>query len=435
MSDPRAETVRRPTSGSAISRNVLLTGLTSFFTDVSSEMVYPLLQAFVSLILAAHRALLGPFLGLIEGLAESTASLLKVFSGYYSDRLARRKPLAVGGYVASALAKLLLLLASRGWVFVLLSRFADRVGKGVRTAPRDALIAESVPARIQGRAFGLQRGMDFAGATIGALLAFFLARRFLDPVTGNLAGVDSFLRIFLISLIPAFLGVVFVLFLRETGGSRKGGKDGAGPRVVPDLDLRRYPRSLQIFFLAELLFSLGNSSNQFLLLRSMGLGVTLPTVILMYLVFNLSSSLLSTPFGALSDRLGRKRVLVLGYGLYAVVYAAFAFIGPGSRWLLWAFWPLYGVYYAMTEGVEKAFVAGLAPEGSRGTALGMSHTIVGVALFPASVLAGLLFSLNPAAPFLFGGGLAAAAVVVLAAGLPPAKDAAAASTGSIEGRE
>jgi MFS family permease len=402
----------------AVSRNVLLTGLTSFFTDVSSELVYPLLQAFISMIMAARKALLGPFLGLIEGLAESTASLMKVFSGYYSDRLSRRKPLTVGGYAVSALAKLLLLVASRGWVFVLASRFADRVGKGVRTAPRDALIAESVPARIQGKAFGLQRGMDFAGATVGALLAFFLARRFLDPVTGNLTGVDSFQRIFLISLVPAFIGVVFLLFLRETGSARADGKAGAGPRVVPNLNLRLYPRSLQVFFLAQLLFTLGNSSNQFLLLRSMGLGASLPMTILMYMVFNFASSLLSAPFGSLSDRLGRKRVLLLGYGLYAVVYAAFALIGPGSRWLLWVFWPLYGVYYAMTEGVEKAFVAGLAPEGSKATALGMFHTIVGLALLPASILAGLLYSVSPAAPFLFGGGLAAASVVVLAAGLP-----------------
>jgi MFS family permease len=415
--------MRHHRTDSAVSRNVLLTGLTSFFTDVSSELVYPLLQAFVSLILAARRTLLGPFLGLIEGLAESTASLLKVFSGYWSDRSSRRKPLTLGGYAASALAKLLLLLASHGWAFVLLSRFADRVGKGVRSAPRDALIAESVPAKVQGKAFGLQRGMDFAGATVGALLAYFLARRFLDPVTGNLAGMDSFLRIFLISLIPAFLGVVFLLFLRETGGGRKGGPNAR--RVVPNLNLRRYPRSLQFFFLAQLLFTLGNSSNQFLLLRSMGLGATLPTVILMYLAFNLVSSLLSTPFGALSDRLGRKRVLLLGYSLYAAVYAAFALIGPGSRWLLWAFWPLYGVYYAMTEGVEKAFVAGLAPEGSKATALGMFHTIVGVALFPASLLAGLLYSWNHAAPFLAGGGFAVAAVVVLAAGLPAAERAAA----------
>jgi MFS family permease len=396
-----------------LSRNVLLTGLTSFFTDASSEMIYPLLQAFIGLILATRRALLGPVLGVIEGVAESTASLLKVFSGYASDRLMTRKTPAILGYATSALAKILLLAATRGWALVLVSRFFDRVGKGVRTAPRDALIAESVPAATQGRAFGFQRALDFGGATVGALLAYLLARRFLDLKTGNLVDVGAFHLIFLFSLIPAFVGLLFLFFLWETG--RKGKAGGGRPK--PSLNVRRYPRGLQLFFLATLLFTLGNSSNQFLLLRSMELGYALPVVILMYLVFNVSSSALSTPFGALADRIGRKRVLMIGYGLYAVVYGAFGFLGPSSRALLWAFWPIYGVYYALTEGVEKAFVSAMAPADSRATALGFFYTIVGVGLLPASLLAGLLFAVHPGLPFVVGAGLAVATVAVLGLGI------------------
>lgn len=393
-----------------IGRNVLLTGFTSFFTDVSSEMVYPLLQSFLRLVLAGQRALLGPLLGVIEGVAESTASLLKVFSGYYSDRTRRRKLPAIAGYAGSAASKLLLFLSGVGWPFVLLSRFLDRVGKGIRTAPRDALIAESVPPGARGRAFGFQRGMDFAGATLGAAASFFLVRRFLDPATGNLRAIGDFYRIFLISVIPAFLAVVFLFFVRETtGGPGKG-------RPRPNLDLRRYDRRLQLFFLAELLFTLGNSSNQFLLLRSADLGWPLHWVILMYLLFNLCSSLLAAPLGALSDRIGRRRLLLTGYALYAVVYGAFGFLTPSSRALLWVFWPLYGLYYALTEGVEKAYVADIAPADSRATALGFYHTLVGIGLLPASLVAGLLFRWRPSSPFVFGGAMALAAVLVLGLG-------------------
>ncbi len=403
-----------------VSRNVLLTGLTSFFTDISSEMIYPLLQAFLQLILAASQALVGPVLGLIEGIAESTASLLRVGSGYYSDRLGRRKGLAIAGYGSSAAGKLLLFLASLGWPFVLAYRFIDRVGKGIRSAPRDALIAESVSRSLQGRAFGFQRAMDFAGATLGAVIAWLLVRRYLDPLTGNLSNLSDFYRVFLISIVPAFVAVVFLFFLRETAGPAGAGKE----RPRPNLDFRRYPRRLQLFFLAMLVFTLGNSSNQFLLLRSMALGELLSTVILMYLAFNLSSTLLSTAFGSLSDRIGRRALLMLGYGLYALVYIGFGFITPQAKGLLWLFWPLYGVYYAMTEGVEKAFVSDLAPEGSRATAMGFYHTIVGIGLLPASLIAGVLFSLAPAAPFLFGGLLALATVAILA-GLPRGRDSGA----------
>jgi MFS family permease len=391
-----------------LSANVVLTGFTSLFTDISSEMIYPMLQAFLRFILAGQRALLGPALGVIEGVAESSASLLRVFSGYYSDRIRQRKLPAIGGYGASILAKAMLLLGSLGWYFVLLSRFLDRVGKGIRTAPRDALISESTPRQFQGKAFGFQRGMDFAGATLGALAAFFLARRFMDPATGNLESLQAFYTIFLISLIPAVVGVVFLLFLKEKG--RVGGKRGQRP----NLDIRGYSRNLKLFLLAQGIFTLGNSSNQFLLLRSMDMGFALSTVILMYLVFNLATTLLSAVFGSLSDRIGRRRVLMAGYGLYAAVYLAFGFIRPSAGYLLWGFWLLYGVYYAMTEGIEKAFVSDIAPEGSKATALGFYHTIIGLGLLPASLLAGLLFSLLSAAPFIFGGATALLTVAILA---------------------
>ncbi len=395
---------------SFVNRNVILTGFTSFFTDVSSEMIYPLLQAFVSAILAARGALVGPVLGIIEGVAESTASLLKVFSGYYSDRIRKRKLPTISGYSLSAAAKVLLFFASSGWYFVLFSRFIDRIGKGIRTAPRDALISESTPSEMQGRAFGLQRAMDFAGATAGVLILYFLSLKFIDHASGTIKNMTGFYTMFVVSIVPAAIGVVFLFFLKEppaVAGVQ------AKQRPKPNLDFRRYDRNLKIFFLAQAVFTLGNSSNQFLLLRSMNLGLALPSVVLMYMLFNLSSSLLSGPFGSLSDRLGFRKVLIGGYALYGVVYAAFGFISRENAALLWAFWPLYGVYAAMTEGVEKAFVAKLAPAESKATALGFSHTIIGIGLLPASIIAGTLFAVQPAAPFLFGAGTSIATIIIV----------------------
>ncbi len=386
------------TKGKRFHRNVIVTGLTSFFTDVSSEMIYPLLQGFISVIMMANTALLGPVLGIIEGIAESTASLLKVFSGYYSDKMEKRKAPTIIGYGLSWIAKFLFLFPF--WITVLGARIFDRVGKGIRTAPRDALISESTPKEQQGKAFGFQRAMDFAGAFLGTVLCFIILK-FIFPNIDNMTAPRDFYPIFIISLVPAFFGVVILFFVRETDGKTKADQNTNKPK--PNLNFRKYDRDLQLFFLAQFIFTLGNSSNQFLLLRSTNLGYALSDILLMYIVFNLTTSLFSTYFGKLSDKIGSRMLLSFGYLLYAVVYIAFGFLNKEHGYLLWVFWPIYGLYYAMTEGVEKAFVAKLAPKESKGTALGFYNTIVGIGLLPASIIAGFLFSLTPSAPFLFAG--------------------------------
>ncbi|MBN2078851.1 MAG: MFS transporter [Spirochaetes bacterium] len=397
----------------ALDRNVVVTGVTSFFTDIASEMIYPLIQAFVAMVMAGHKVLLGPVLGVIEGVAESTASLVRVASGYYSDRIRRRKEPVIAGYGLSAIGRVLLLAGAAGWWFILLARFLDRVGKGIRTAPRDALISDSTAKEGQGRAFGFQRAMDFAGAFLGALLCYFAVRAFMDPATGTLGDLGGFYTLFLVSLVPAAAGIAALFFIREKAGPKHDSPGAAGPM----LDIRKYDRNLRVFFLSQFIFTMGNSSNQFLLLRSMDLGHALSTVVLMYLSFNLSSSALSYLFGSWSDSLGRKKILMAGYLLYAVVYSSFGFLTLENASLLWLFWPLYGVYYAMTEGVEKAFVCDIAPGKSRATALGFHQATVGIGLLPASLIAGVLFAVNPGLPFLFGGAMAVAAVVVLAFGV------------------
>lgn len=396
-----------------LDRNVIITGFTSFFTDISSEMIYPMIQAFISMAMTAQKAMLGPILGIIEGIAESTASLLKLYSGYYSDKIEKRKAPTVAGYAVSAVSKIFLIAGTYGWGFILFSRFMDKVGKGIRTAPRDALISESTPKEFQGKAFGFQRGMDFAGAVIGSVILYFLTLQFIDPVTKNLKSMSDFYTIFLISLVPAFIAVLVLFFIKEPNAS--SGEKKEKPR--PNLKLSSYDKNLQIFFAAQFIFTLGNSSNQFLLLRSMDLGYSLSTVILMYILFNITTTLLSTPFGILSDKIGRKKLLISGYSLYAAVYLSFGFITSDNSAMLWVFWPLYGLYYAMTEGVEKAFVSDLAPAGSKATALGFYHTITGIGLLPASIIAGILFSFIPGLPFIFGGIMSLAAVIILGAGV------------------
>jgi MFS family permease len=373
--------------------NVIVLGLTSFFTDIASEMVYPLIPFFLTATLGASPAVLG----LIEGVAESVASILKVFSGYVSDRFRNRKVLAITGYASSAFGKFLLYVAN-SWGFVLAGRVVDRLGKGIRTAPRDAMIAESADPSKKGMAFGLHRAMDTTGAAIGVILAYYFLTRF----AGDYSGV------FLWSLLPALVGILLLFMVREK-------KKETGVRKPPSLNWKILPRKLQLFLIVAFIFTLGNSSNTFLILRSSDIGFTPATAILLYLVYNVVYGAVSYPAGRLSDIIGRKRLLVAGYVFYGLVYLGFAFVsGPEHAWLLWALFGMYGLYSGFTDGVEKALVADLAPAEIRATAIGLHATILGIGLFPASLIAGELWQhLGPSAAFYFGGGMGVIAAIGL----------------------
>jgi MFS family permease len=375
-------------------RNIIILGLTSLLTDISTEMVYPLLPIFLASLGSGPATL-----GLIEGIAESTASLLKVFSGYWSDRLGQRKSLAIVGYAGSTVGKGLLAIAT-GWTMVLAGRVADRIGKGIRTAPRDALIADSAPDGQRGRAFGVHRAMDTAGAAAGVMLALLIL---------NFSGADV-RTVIVWSLIPAAIGVALLFLVRDIR------LDADLRPPLPGLRLSLIPLPLRRFLLVSFLFTLGNSSNTFLLLRASSEQIQVTGILLLYLAYNVAYSVLSYPAGRLSDRLGRKSILVVGYATYAVVYIGMALLPAHAGYLSFLLlFCLYGLYSGVTEGVEKALVADLAGPSMRATAIGMHATIVGAGLLPASLIAGQLWSLlGPAAPFAFGGGMAALSALLLA---------------------
>lgn len=362
--------------------NVVVLGLVSFLTDVSSEMIYPLLPLYLTQLGA------GPaVIGLIEGIAESLASLLKVFSGYFSDRLRRRKPLTILGYASSTVGKFLLYL-STSWGWVMGGRLVDRFGKGVRTAPRDALIADSTDGSSRGRAYGLHRALDTAGAVLGVFLAYL----FLTAHRGD------YTTVFLYSLIPAALGMGILLLARE----RRVGIPDRGEGL--SFSWKALPPRLKAFLLVVFIFTLGRSSDQFLLLRAKHVGFDDTTVLLLYLAYNVVYALSSYPAGRLSDRIGRKALLVVGYAFYGLVYLGFAALRQPSNF--WGLFAVYGLYIAFTHGVEKAFIADIAPVELRATLVGLHATIVGIGLLPASSLAGLLWdTFGASAPFYFGGGL------------------------------
>jgi MFS family permease len=378
--------------------NVIILGIASFLTDVSTEMVYPLLPLYLT---SARIGASPAIVGLIEGLAESLASLLRVFSGAWSDRIQQRKPIAILGYSFSTMGKVLLFLSTT-WLLVLAGRITDRFGKGIRTAPRDALIADSTPADKRGNAFGLHRAFDSAGASLGVIFAYVLF------VTLK----DDFSFVFLVSIIPAILGVLALFFVREKLAPRPATVVSKEP-WWKNFRVRWHAldRRLKIFLVIIFIFALGNSSNEFLLLRAKNLGWDDATVILMYLTFNIVYTIVSWPAGRLSDRVGRKRLLVLGYLTYGIVYLGFAITTPVALWGLFA---IYGIYIALTEGVEKAFVSDIAPKDLRATLIGLHATFTGIGLLPASLFAGFLWdAFGPQATFYFGGAMGALAAVAL----------------------
>ncbi len=399
-------TSNEPRAARRLPRNVWVVTATSFLMDISSEMIMNLLPLFLFNVLGVRTAAIGA----IEGVAESTASLLKMFSGWLSDKLGERKKLAVVGYTVSTLVKPFLYLAST-WGGVLAVRFGDRVGKGIRTAPRDALVADSVDERQRGIAFGLHRAGDTAGAVVGIGIALLIL---LATQRGDVElSRGSFQLVVLASMIPAILAVlVLALGAKETKVS--------GPRARPPrLTLAGFDGRFRFFLLVIVIFTLGNSSDAFLILRAQNAGLTVPGVLGMMMTFNLVYAVVSGPAGALSDRFGRRRFLVGGWLLYVVVYLGFAKATAG--WHTWALMGVYGVYYGMTHGVAKAFVADLVPKERRGTAYGVYSAAVGVTALPASLIAGVLWQgvgewhgFGPSAPFLAGSALALIATILLA---------------------
>ena len=394
---PAARQAARP----KLARNVLILGAVSFLTDVSSEMIYPLLPVFIGTVLGASAT----SIGLIEGAAESAAALLKFVSGWWSDRMGRRKPLVVAGYALAGLVRPLVGLAqSVGQVLAI--RLTDRVGKGIRTAPRDALIADSVDAKSRGRAFGFHRAADHAGAVLGPLVAFVLLER---------AGVEI-RTLFLLAGIPAALALIVVI-----AGVREAPRQPATVKAVavqPER-LRSLGRRYWTVLGVILLFTLGNSTDAFLLLRAADLGVPLAQIPLLWAMLHVVKSLSSTPGGALSDRVGRRPLLVAGWLLFAAVY--FAFGRATAAWHVWALFAIYGVYFGLTEGTEKALVADLVAPSARGTAFGGFNLAISLGALPASVIFGLWWDrVGPRAAFDFGAGVAVSAAIALLIVLPRA---------------
>ncbi len=374
----------------------MVLGLVSFLTDASSDMIYPVLPLFLSDVLGSSTL----FIGLIEGVAESTASILKIFSGWLSDKLGKRKFLVGLGYGLSSLGKPILSVVTAGW-HVLLLRFADRFGKGVRTSPRDALIADSSPEESRGLSYGFHRAMDSAGAVVGPLLAFL----FLPLVGGD------YRILFLIASVPALLAVlILILFVKE----RKRLKEKVVSLAKPNFS--RFDPKFKIFILGATIFTLGNSSDAFLFLRARGLDIDLVYIPILWLVLNLVYALVASPAGALSDRIGRKNLIVSGVFIYALVYLGFAFANQSIH--VWILFAVYGLYYGLANGTMRAYVADLVGEERRATAFGIYHGAVGLTALPASLIFGWLWqSAGVPIAFGFGAGLALLALLIFKFGL------------------
>jgi len=339
---------RKATSG--ITKNVIGISLVSFFNDIASEMIYPIVPIFLTTVLGAPVTIVG----LIEGIAESTASILRVFSGWFSDKFKNRKPFMVAGYALSALSKLLIAI-SLHWSVVMGGRFLDRFGKGVRTSARDALLAENCDASCRGRVFGFHRAIDTMGALVGPLVALVLLQMFNDNIR----------LIFFLAVIPAVVGVILLIaFVKDI---RK--EQNTVDAVPPSLRGVKLSRDFKIFLLVSAVFAVGNSSDAFLILRAQNLGFSLGLTIVVYTVFNAAYALTSFPAGILSDRIGQKKVLLYGFCLFAVIYSLFGIVTEAVY--LWILFPLYGLYMALTEGIGKAYISHLTDKNYTGTTYGV----------------------------------------------------------------
>lgn len=372
--------------------NIFYLGLVSFFTDFSSEMIYPLLPVFLTGVLKAPIS----FVGIVEGVAESTASILKLFFGWISDKYNKRKIFVSTGYTISSIIRPLVTFAVYPW-HVLFIRFADRVGKGIRTAPRDALIADTCNEFEKGKAFGFNRTMDHAGAVIGPLVAFIL----LKYLTGD------YRIVFGLSFIPAIIVIFIVLFLvRERKREIECASNGV------KLSLKLFEKNFKVYLFIIFLFTLGNSSDAFLILRASKLGVPGELLPVMWIVLHLVKMASSTPGGSLSDKLGRKKIIVSGWIIYSLTYLGFALVkAPLHIWILFAF---YGFFFGLTEAAEKAFVCDLVKPELRGSAYGMYNFVIGIGALPSSVIMGLLWQrFNVLTAFSFGACLACVSAVLL----------------------
>ena len=385
-------------------QNVIFIGLVSFFSDISTEMVYPLIPLYLASAFGATPALIG----VIEGVAESVASLMRAYGGYISDKLRKRKAVAFAGYFSGVIYKIALLFAG-SWAWVLIARVVDRIGKGLRVAPRNALVTESADKNRLGRAFGIHKMLDTAGAAIGILITFFFLNYLADDI--------DYKRIFLIALIPAIIGISMFGLIKE--------KKPSGQNQAARVDLkyllgsfRTLDKNLKLYLLVVLIFTLGNSSNAFLLLKASAVGYSDSAVVLLYFLHHASASVLSVPFGGLSDKVGRKKLLVAGYLVFSMAYFGFAF--TTEKGLLIGVFALYGAYTALVAGVERAFISDIAPPDLLGTMHGLHATIQGAALLPASIITGALWSaFGPVMPFIYGAALSLAAALALLLFLKP----------------
>jgi len=389
-------------------KNVYILGAVSLFNDISSEMIYPLIPSFIKSVLGLGSA----FLGVLEGIAESTSSILKLFAGYFSDKINKRKPFVVGGYALSNLLRPLIGFIN-SWGMLLFLRFSDRVGKGIRTSPRDAMIAGYSPAGRRGFAFGFQRAMDHSGAVLGSVIASILIYFFTVDIR----------NVFLLSLVPGAIAVLLVIFgiKSKRNAAEIKSKIGEGSPVIKEnaktgmikfSDFKKLGKRFTLFIVIIIIFTLGNSTDAFLLLRASEFGIEITVIPLLWAILHISKAIFGTLGGYMSDKIGRKIMILSGWFVYFLTYLGFAYVN--KDYLIYILFVVYGLYFGLTEGAERALIADIVPEKSFGTAYGFYNLSIGIAALPASVVFGFIWNAyNFRAAFLTGAAISMVASVML----------------------